>query len=536
MEDKYLWWKDGIIYQIYPRSFADSNGDGVGDLAGITERLDYLRELGVDAIWLSPVYPSPQADFGYDVADYVDIDPLFGSLKDYDRLIREAHKRKIKVIMDLVLNHTSDDHPWFVESRKSKNNPYRDWYIWRDPAPQGGEPNNWFSVFGGKAWKFDPATGQYYLHLFHEKQPDLNWRNPKVQKAILSVLKFWLERETDGFRLDVFNAYFKHSDLPDNPKGNFGLRGYERQEHIHDGDQPEMIPVLKQFRKLMDRYRERYSVGETFFATPEKAAFYSGDDRLHAAFNFSLLESKWDPQKYLEAITTWDRVAGEKVWPNYVLNNHDQPRTVTRWKDGEDDARAKLGATLLLTLRGTPFMYYGEEIGMRDIKLKRSQIMDPPGKRYWPFYKGRDGCRAPMQWDASPQAGFSSGSPWLPVHPDYHARNVAAQSKQRDSLLNIYKQLIVLRRRSIALRRGAFEVIETGNPDCLVYQRTHGRKRVLVALNFSRNPQTLNLDTADGKTWVAVFSTHTLDKKPVSLGVLHLEGNQAAIFEPAATR
>ena len=370
MEDKYLWWKDGIIYQIYPRSFSDSNADGIGDLAGITARLDYLHDLGVDAIWLSPVYPSPQADFGYDVSNYIDIDPMFGSLKDYDRLIREAHKRKIHVIMDLVLNHTSDEHPWFVESRKSRDNPYRDWYIWRDPNPKGGEPNNWYSVFGGKAWKFDPTTGQYYLHLFHEKQPDLNWRNPKVQKAILAVLKFWLDRGTDGFRLDVFNAYFKHPDLPDNPVKRGGLRGFERQDHIYDGDQPEMIPVLQKFRKLLDQYPERYVVGETFFSTPEKAAFYSGDDRLHAAFNFSLLESKWDPQRYLKAICEWDQVAGNKVWPSYVLNNHDNPRTVTRWKDGDDDARAKLGAVMLLTLRGTPFLYYGEEIGMRDIRLK----------------------------------------------------------------------------------------------------------------------------------------------------------------------
>jgi alpha-glucosidase len=531
MEGKYLWWKDGIIYQIYPRSFSDSNGDGIGDLTGITNRLDYLRDLGVDAIWLSPVYPSPQADFGYDVANYVDIDPMFGSLKDYDRLIREAHKRKIKVIMDLVLNHTSDEHPWFVESRKSRDNPYRDWYIWRDPSPMGHEPNNWYAIFGGKAWKFDPATGQYYLHIFHEKQPDLNWRNPKVQKAILSVLKFWLDRGTDGFRLDVFNAYFKHPDLLDNPINKFGLRGYERQQHIYDGDQPEMVPILQKFRKLLDQYPERYMVGETFYATPEKAAFYSGDDRLHAAFNFSLLECKWDPQKYRKAITNWDMATGEKVWPNYVLNNHDSPRTVTRWKDGEDDARAKLGATMLLTLRGTPFLYYGEEIGMRDIKLKRSEIMDPPGKTYWPLYQGRDGCRSPMQWDATFQAGFGKGRSWMPVHPNYLIRNVAAQLKQRDSLLNVYKQLIALRRQNIALRRGDFTVVDLAEPKCLVYQRTHGKKRMLVALNFSRDTRKLTLGLPAGEKWVEVFSTRALNQKAVSLGTLNLKGSQAVIFK-----
>jgi alpha-glucosidase len=536
MVDKYLWWKDGIIYQIYPRSFLDSNQDGIGDLAGITARLDYLRDLGVDAIWLSPVYPSPQADFGYDVSNYIDIDPMFGSLKDYDRLIREAHKHKIRVIMDLVFNHTSDEHPWFVESRKSRDNPYRDWYIWRDPSPKGKEPNNWYSVFGGKAWKFDPPTGQYYLHLFHEKQPDLNWRNPKVQKAILAVLKFWLNRGTDGFRLDVFNAYFKHTDLPDNPQKRGGLRGFERQQHIYDGDQPEMIPVLRKFRKLLDQYSKSYAVGETFFSTPEKAAFYSGDDLLHAAFNFSLLESKWDAQNYLKAITTWDKVAGKKVWPNYVLNNHDNPRTVTRWKDGDDDARAKLGAAMLFTLRGTPFLYYGEEIGMRDIKLKRSEIMDPPGKSYWPLYKGRDGGRSPMQWDGSSQAGFTKGRPWLPVHPNHKTRNVAAQLKQSDSLLNVYKQLITLRRQSIVLRRGDFSVVEQANPDCLIYQRTYGKKRMLVALNFSRQPQTLTLGLPVKGMWLEVFSTHSLPKKQVSLTTLRLESCQAVIFKPASNK
>jgi len=369
------------------------------------------------------------------------------------------------------------------------------------------------------------------LHLFHEKQPDLNWRNPKVQKAILAALKFWLERGTDGFRLDVFNAYFKHPDLPDNPKNKFGLRGYERQQHIYDGDQPEMIPLLKKFRKLMDQYPERYSVGETFYATPEKAASYSGDDRLHAAFNFSLLESKCDPRHYQKAISEWERVTGEKVWPNYVLNNHDTPRTVTRWKDDTDDRRAKLAAVMLLTLRGTPFLYYGEEIGMRDIKLKRSEIMDPPGKTYWPLYKGRDGCRSPMQWDATPQAGFGRVRPWLPVNPDYKTRNVAAQLKHRDSLLNVYKQLIALRRGSIELRGGDFAFVEQVNPDCLVYQRIHGRKRMLVALNFSQRFQVLALGLPDEGKWLEVFSTHALHKKPVSLAALQLEACQAVIFE-----
>jgi len=531
MEDKTLWWKDGIIYQIYPRSFSDSNNDGIGDLPGITARLDYLRDLGVDAIWLSPVYPSPQTDFGYDVSNYVDIDPMFGSLKDFDRLVREAHKRDIRIIMDLVLNHTSDEHPWFIQSKQSRDNPYHDWYIWRDPNPRGGLPNNWYSIFGGKAWKYNEVTGQYYLHLFHEKQPDLNWHNPQVQKAILDVLKFWLERGTDGFRLDVFNAYFKHPDLPDNPVKRMGLRGYERQDHLYDGDQPEMIPLLTKFRKLLDRYPKRYAIGETFYSTPAKAALYSGDDRLHAAFNFSLLESKWDPRQYLSAIIQWEKEVGDRVWPNYVLNNHDQPRSVTRWKDDPQDRRARVAATLLLTLRGTPYMYYGEEIGMRDIKVKRSEIMDPPGKRYWPLYKGRDGCRSPMQWDASIYSGFSKSRPWLRVHPEYPRRNVSSQLQDEHSLLSFYKRLIGLRRQSIVLRRGNFSVVEHNNPTCLVYLRSHAKKSNLIALNFSDKSQKLELELTKGTLGSEIFSTHPLQKTPKTLDTIRLEPYQAVLFD-----
>ncbi len=412
--------------------------------------------------------------------------------------------------MDLVLNHTSDEHPWFVESRKSRDNPYHDWYIWRDPNPKGGLPNNWYSIFGGKAWKYVETTGQYYLHLFHEKQPDLNWRNPQVENAILKVLKFWLDRGTDGFRLDVFNAYFKHADLPDNPVKRLALRGFERQDHLYDTDQPEMIPLLAKIRKLLDRYPQRYAVGETFFSTPEKAALYSGDDRLHAAFNFSLLESNWDPQQYLAAIKQWEQAVGERDWPNYVLNNHDNPRTVTRWKDDAEDRRARVATTMLLTLRGTPYLYYGEEIGMRDLNVKHSELMDPPGKRYWPLYKGRDGCRSPMQWDASTNSGFSNARPWLRVHPEYPNRNVDAQLRDEHSLLNFYKRLICLRRECIVLRRGDMTIVEQGNRNVIVYLRSHAKKNILVALNFSNKPQDLHLELKLGTRWSEIFSTHMI--------------------------
>jgi alpha-glucosidase len=297
--DDYLWWQDGVIYQIYPRSYADSDGDGLGDLPGIIARLDYLADLGVDALWLSPVYPSPDKDFGYDVSDYCDIDPRYGTLADFDRLVAEAHQRGLRLVMDMVMNHTSDQHPWFQESRASRDNPKRDWYIWRHPAPLRlppfspkiggvrGVPNNWQASFGGKAWEYDPHTNEYYLHLFTKEQPDVNWRNPQVRKAQLEAFHFWLERGVDGFRLDVFNAYFKHADLPDNPR-KFGLRAFDRQRHIYDIDQPEMIPLLNELRALLDAYPERYAVGETYFASPQKTVKYCGPDRLHAAFSFDL--------------------------------------------------------------------------------------------------------------------------------------------------------------------------------------------------------------------------------------------------------
>ena len=494
MIDNFNWWQDGIIYQIYPRSFSDSNGDGLGDLPGVTARLDYLAELGIDAIWLSPFYPSPDADFGYDISDYTGVDPRYGSLSDFDHLVAEAHRRNIRVVLDMVLNHTSDQHPWFLESRSSRDNPRRDWYIWRDPSAGGRLPTNWESSFGGSAWELDPKTSQYYLHSFLKQQPDVNWRNPEVRQAQLDVFRFWLERGVDGFRLDVFNAYFKDARFRNNPP-RFGLRGFDRQEHIYDMDQPEMVGLLQELRVLLDSYPERYSVGETYVPTSEKTVGYVGSDRLHAAFSFDFFASDllypWNPGWLLERIERRDRLFDTiGVLPTTVLSNHDKPRTASRYSKNENDQQTLIAMTLLLTLRGTPFMYYGEEIGMREISLSRSEIMDPPGKKYWPIFKGRDGCRSPMQWNETPFAGFSTAKPWLKVHPNYNHRNVAAQQPDPDSVLNFTRRLIVLRRAYTALRQGSFKSLFRTDTGVLAYERklvdSSGQaQRIQIYLNFT---------------------------------------------------
>lgn len=501
--DDFLWWRDGVIYQIYPRSFQDSDGDGLGDLPGITSRLDYLAELGVDAIWLSPFYPTPDKDFGYDIADHCAVDPRFGTLQDFDELLRQAHRRGIRVVLDLVLNHTSDQHPWFQESSASRLSPKRDWYLWRDALPnrrRGKDlPNNWLAVFGGSAWEWHPDSRQYYLHLFVKEQPDLNWRNPAVRQAQLDVVRFWLARDVDGFRLDVFNAYFKEAGLKDNPTRPH-LLPQLRLLHHNDVDQPEMLPLLSELRQILDASPERYAVGETFFASVEKAAAYCGAQALNAAFSFEFtglggLGSGWGKAYVARQVSRRERIFNQAgVWPTTVMGNHDVPRPAQRYCRGEDDAPAKLAMALLLTLRGTPFLYYGDEIGMRDLPLRRSEILDPLGKRYWPLHKGRDGCRGPMQWDASPGAGFTSGRPWLRVHPDARQRNLEAQRQDARSLYQFTRQLIALRKENAALRRGDQEIVECGSRQVLAFTRQDAGQRILVLLNFSRRPQSVNLE------------------------------------------
>lgn len=502
MKNDYLWWRDGIIYQIYPRSFADSNNDGIGDLPGIISKLDYLNELGIDAIWLSPIYPSPDVDFGYDVANYTEIDPKFGTMQDFDRLVKEANKRDIHIIMDLVINHSSDQHPWFLEARKSRDNAYHDWYLWHDPLPNGDPPNNWQAIFGGPAWEYVPELNRFYYHMFFKEQPDLNWRNPQVRESLLDVFRFWLKKGVHGFRLDVFNVYFKDTEFRDNPP-KLGIRPFDWQKHIYDASQPEMYPLLNEIRQIMDTKKDSYVVGETFLADPERTASYCGDDKLHAAFNFNFAENRWHPKRFLKSACQWYSALSDDAWPNNFLSNHDMHRTATRYCPGEDDRRAKIAAAMLLTIKGTPFIYYGEEIGMRDIPIRRkADVKDPIGKTFWPFFKGRDGCRAPMQWSSENNAGFSSTEPWLPVHKNYLKRNVESQSADPNSLLNLFKTLIQLRKSEPALQRGDFVPLFDDPQYLFAFLRTYKEQQILVVLNFSSRELLFEMPPGN---WFAIF-------------------------------
>jgi alpha-glucosidase len=517
------WWKEAVVYQIYPRSFKDSNGDGIGDIRGIIEKLDYLNgsshSLGIEAIWLSPIYPSPMVDFGYDISDYQSIDPTFGTLNDFQELIEEAQKRNIKIIMDLVANHTSDQHPWFIESRSSRDNAKRDWYIWKDPK-KNKEPNNWLAVFGGSAWAFDEKTGQYYLHSFAKEQPDLNWRNPEVQKAIFSIIEYWLDMGVAGFRLDVVNCFVKDKQFRDNESSIFkGLRAYDRQYHIHDRDQPEMHSILKSLRKLLDSRGCYMSVGEIFIEPPGSvvipASYYGENDELHLAFNFLFMNSIWAAFDFADHIAEWDKALPDPLWPCYFLSNHDFTRHITRYSNDKHDVqRAKLAAFILLTVRGTPFLYYGEEIGLETESVPKEYIQDPPGKKYWPFYKGRDGTRLPMPWDDSNYGGFSRSTPWLPLFSKYKTVNVAAQVRDQDSLFYTYKQLIQFRKENETLLKGSLTVIDIGHKKVLCYKRVYQSDILLVLLNFGSKLIHLdlsNLETIKDKELSIIFSTRSLD-------------------------
>jgi alpha-glucosidase len=522
-----LWWREGVIYQIYPRSFYDTNGDGLGDLPGITAQLDYIASLGVEAIWLSPFYPSPDVDFGYDVSNHCAVDPRFGTLEDFDRLVAEAHARGIKVILDLVLNHTSNRHPWFLESRSSLDNPKRDWYIWRSLKENGKPPNNWRAMIGTPAWEKDDLTGQAYLHLFLREQPDVNWRNPQVRQAQLDIVRFWLRRGVDGFRLDIFNAYFKDEALRDNPHRFHPIPPLGVQ-HQFDMDQPEMIPLLQELRSILDEQAGRYAVGETAFASPQKTAAYCAPGLLHAAFSFEFTglvgigAGALKPEVIERKIRQREQIFNAAgVWPTTVMGNHDVPRPASRYTRDESDALLKLAMALLLTLRGTPFLYYGDEIGMRDLKLRRDQILDPIGKLYWPIVKGRDGCRGPMQWEDSANAGFSQGAPWLPIHPNFRDRNVALQQQNPVSLLNFTRTLIALRKTTPALRSGDLAFIPSGSKHILAYTRSAGGQTVLVVLNFSPRPALARFPAQDG-AWRLLFSTHPDPRRDFKLENLPL--------------
>ena len=475
------WWKNGIVYQIYPRSFQDTDGDGVGDLEGIRQRLDHLVWLGIDAIWISPIFPSPMADFGYDVSDYCGIHPLFGSLADFDRLIADVHARGLKLILDFVPNHTSDQHAWFAESRSSRTNPKRDWYIWRDPKPDGSPPNNWISNFGGPAWTFDPATGQSYLHSFLREQPDLNWRNPDVRKAMFDSLRFWLDRGVDGFRVDVIWLMIKDEALRDNPANpNFlpGQAEINSLDQVHSADQPEVHEVIGQMRHVLDGYKDRVLIGEIYLPIERLVTYYGHElGGAHLPFNFQLIFAAWDAAHIAKMVEDYERSLPAGGWPNWVLGNHDQPRIAARL----GEAQARVAAMLLLTLRGTPTLYYGDELGIGRVVIPHELAQDPWEKNE-PGH-GRDPSRTPFQWDSSANAGFTTGHPWLPLSPDYATRNASLLKEEPGSILLFYQALIALRRERPALSGGSYALVSTVE-DVLIFERRQGGQSVLVVLNF----------------------------------------------------
>jgi alpha-glucosidase len=532
------WWENAVFYEIYPRSFQDTNGDGIGDLNGITSRLDYLAELGVEALWITPFSPSPQVDFGYDVSDYEDVDPQFGTLADFDRLLAEAHRRGMRVVTDLVLNHTSDRHRFFAESRAARSSPKRDWYVWRDPV-DGKPPNNWYSGFGPAAWTLDPATGQYYYHFFYPQQPDLNWRNPAVEQALFSSVRFWLDRGVDGFRLDAINWLFEDPALRDNPvlpALRPGSATEHEQELKHNRDLPETHGVLRRLRALSDRYPgQRVLIGEIWTPTMRQLVEYYGTpgaEEVQLPFNFFFLQvPKLDAAAFRGEIARAEAALQGRP-TTYVLSNHDRPRAYDRYGDGKHgDAIAKLLATLLLTLRGAPFIYYGEEIGMVTTEPARKEdVRDPVGKLYWPGDKGRDGERTPMQWDATAAAGFSRGTPWLPVPASAATRNVAAQSADPDSILGYYRRLLRYRKSSAVLRHGGYEEIGQ-DPHLLAYRRSRAGQAVVVALNMSAEPRTLRLPSDLARATLRAVVASAAPSAPAVAGELRLPPYAAIVLE-----
>ena len=477
------WWATGAIYQIYPRSFQDSDGDGIGDLRGIESRLDYVTSLGVSAIWLSPIFPSPMADFGYDISNYIDVEPMFGTLADFDELVAATHRRGLKIILDLVPNHTSDEHSWFVESRATRDNPKRDWYIWHDPAPDGGPPNNWMSEFGGSAWQFDPPTGQYYYHAFLTKQPDLNWRNPQVRHAIYETMRFWLRRGVDGFRVDVLWHLIKDEQFRDNPPNPDYAPGRPPHESLlprYTTDQPETLTIVTEMRRVIDEFDQRLLIGEIYLPLERLVAYYGV--KLNGAqlpFNFSLLSAPWHAPVIADMIRRYEGLLPNGAWPNWVLGNHDRPRIASR----VGPAQARVAAMLLLTLRGTPTLYYGDEIGMEQVPIAPQQVRDPFEKNVPGIGVGRDGCRTPMQWDDTPGAGFTAGEPWLPIPASAIEDNVARRDAQPSSLLSLYRALLTLRNATPALSGGASSDISSFG-DVLHYRRKSAGQDYLIILNF----------------------------------------------------
>ncbi len=501
------WWQHGVIYEVYPRSFQDSDGDGVGDLNGILLRLDYLVKLGVDALWISPFYPSPMADFGYDVADYCGIDPLFGTMQDFDQLLAEIHRRGLKLILDLVPNHTSEEHPWFLESRSSRENSKRDWYLWRD------EPNNWQSNFGGSAWEWDDVTGQYYYHSFLKQQPDLNWRNPLVRRAIFEAMRFWLERGVDGFRVDVIWLMIKDDqfrDNPPNPSYRAGQPSAHRFFPVFNSDRPEVHEVVSEMRAVINDYRDRVLIGEIYLPIPQLMTYYGKDlGGAQLPFNFQLLQTAWTAEALAGAIFEYDRALPDGAWPNWVLGNHDNARIATRI----GTHHARLAAMLLLSLPGTITLYYGEEIGMTNVPISPDLVQDPAEKNEPGIGLGRDPERTPMPWDGSPLAGFTTGQPWLPLGEDHTSLNVANLNQDPESILHLYGALIALRKSHPVLVTGKLHSITAAN-NILSYERHGEDERLLVLLNLGDAP--ISVPSVSGKA-LAATSRYCLNEQPKGL-------------------
>ena len=537
MTDQHLWWQKGVIYQIYPRSFQDSNGDGVGDLNGIRQRLAHIQRLNVNAIWISPIYPSPMHDFGYDVADYCGIHPIFGTMDDFDALLREVHNRGLKLILDLVPNHTSDEHPWFIESRSSRNNPKRDWYIWRDPASDGGPPNNWLSFFGGSAWTIDPQTGQYYLHQFVRQQPELNYRHPDVLPAMLDVMRFWLEKGVDGFRVDVIWLMLKDEEFCDEPQNIEwdGINPFNAIQHIRTMNLPGVHSIIKEMRAVLDEYDDRMMVGEIYLPNEDLVKYYGSQrrdgtyDECHLPFNFQLIHLPWNAQIVKEAVDAYDSILPEGCWPNWVLGNHDQHRVASRI----GQSQARVANMLLMTLRGTPTTYYGEEIGMENVEIPPNFIQDPPAVNQPKIAHliGRDPERTPMQWGDSPNAGFCRDDiiSWLPVAPDYHSRNVDQQQHDPYSMLRLYQALTRLRQSEPALSVGDYASVDCSTEGVFVYRRTEMcSNNFLIVLNFKNQPKILDL-SAVSLYGEIVLSTTMRRSGRISLAELSLSPDEGLV-------
>jgi alpha-glucosidase len=525
------WWQHAVFYEIYPRSFMDSNNDGIGDLNGIASKLDYLKSLGVDAIWITPCYPSPQVDFGYDVSDYENIDPMYGTLADFDRMQQEAQKRGIRIIMDFVMNHSSDQHAWFIDSRSSRNSAKRDWYMWHD-GKGPSEPNNWVSTFGGAAWTMDSKTGQFYYHFFYPQQPDLNWRNPAVHDAMFDVTRWWYKRGVAGFRLDAVDTLFEDPAMRDNPV----LPGTDKfgdplEDNIYNTKLPEVHVVLRDLRKVADQ-NNAVLIGETWTKDVSELKQYYGEhsDELQMPMDFMFTTvNRLSPPEFRRQIAAVDSAAG---WPVFVISNHDIVRSSVRYGDGQNNqAIAKLMGSLYLTLRGTPIMYYGEEIGMENNDPTRKEdVKDPIGRVGWPMEKGRDGERTPMQWDDSPNAGFTRGTPWLPVPLSYKTVNVASEMKDPASTLNVYRNLLALRHQNHALLDGDYVALNQSDANVLSYLRRYKNEAVLVVLNMSSQPQEVSFDLATQGFAAKSANTLLTTMKATTGSLSHLSLEPFAVY------